>query len=396
MISSSKNVPSPPQRESIDDRLANQSAAPEESGYEKDSPADDMTPAELNKLLGNPLDLDSENPVKAHAEPFTGTVAQKVTMSIAVFLPLIGTAVAIAWMWQYGWMGWMYLVLMMGGWYLTGMGITIGFHRLLTHRSFECHPAVRWFWTAAGACAIEGSPLLWCAIHRRHHQLSDEEGDPHSPHLHDGSIKGILKGFYHAHTGWLFREYWEPPRYKRYVPDLLNDKICMHVDKWYLVYVVASFVAPAAIAGLVTMSWSGLWLGLLWGGFARMLFTQHITWSINSFCHIFGKRDYESGDQSTNNVLFGFVGHGEGWHNNHHAFPTSARHGLKWWQFDASWVVIRGLEMCGLVWSVKTPSPRAMENKRLDKKREDIKVVPKSKHDQVRKNEKQLEKDRVG
>lgn len=401
MISPSNDTPSIPDTESQDDlrrAVTGDSARDNKEDFATDTANVEISNTELNKLLGNPRDLEGENPVTAYDDDFTGTFAQKLTMSIAVFLPIIGTAVAVAWAWQYGFMGWLYLVLMVGGWYLAGMGITIGFHRLLTHRSFEAKPIVRWFWTAAGAYAIEGSPLLWCAIHRRHHQLSDNEGDPHSPHLHDGSVLGILKGFYHSHTGWLFREYWEPPKYKRYTPDLLNDKIVMHVDKWYFAYVIASFVIPFAIAGLVTMSWTGAMLGLFWGGFVRMLVTQHITWSINSFCHVFGKRDFESGDLSTNNKLFGVVAHGEGWHNNHHAFPTSARHGLKWWQVDTSWMVIRAMEAVGLVWAVKTPSKRAMENKRIGARKTPVtveKVVPKSVHDKKQENARKLEEDRV-
>ena len=315
-------------------------------------------------LLGNPLDREAASQPAAHVEAYVGSPKQKAMMLVAVILPLLGTAAAIAWMWQYGFMGWLYLGLMVGGWYLTGMGITIGFHRLLTHRSFESKPFVRWFWTAAGAMAVEGSPLVWCAIHRRHHQLSDHEGDPHSPHLHDGGFWNMLKGMWHAHTGWLFNEYWEPPKFERYVPDLTRDKIVMHIDRWYFTYVIASLIIPTAIAGLVTMSWTGALLGFIWGGLVRMLVTQHITWSINSVCHVFGGREFESGDLSTNNLIFGYVAHGEGWHNNHHAFPTSARHGLRWWQFDASWVVIRSMQMLGWVWNVKVPSERTMELKR--------------------------------
>lgn len=149
MISSSKNVPSPPQRDSVNRRANSPVGSPAETGYEKDLPQEAMPAAEFNKLLSNPLDVESNNPVTPNEEPFVGSFAQKLTMSIAVFLPLIGTAVAIAWMWQFGWMGWMYLGLMIGGWYLSGMGITIGFHRMMTHRSFESKPFVRWFWTVA-------------------------------------------------------------------------------------------------------------------------------------------------------------------------------------------------------------------------------------------------------
>ncbi|MCA9129768.1 MAG: fatty acid desaturase, partial [Planctomycetales bacterium] len=135
------------------------------------------------------------------------------------------------------------------------------------------------------------------------------------------------------------------------------------LDKYYGVVILATLLVPTAIAGLVTLSWTGAMLGLIWGGLARIFITHHITWSINSICHLFGSRDYDAGDDSRNNLIFGILGHGEGWHNNHHAFPTSARHGLKWWQFDLSWLIIRSLELCGLAWNVKLPSAKAMQAK---------------------------------
>lgn len=298
-----------------------------------------------------------------------GTTRQRVMMLVAVCLPIIGLIAGGALSWMYGFMGWTYLIVMLVGWKMTGMGITIGFHRLLTHRSFKSVAAVRFFWVAMGSMAVQGSPLLWCAIHRRHHQCSDNDGDPHSPHLHEGGWWQSLKGFTHAHLGWLFGNYWDPPKYERYVPELLQDKITMFAHRYYFGFVVASFVIPAAICGAIIGTWSAFWLGMLWGGLVRLFITQHVTWSINSVCHVFGKQEFESADLSTNNVVFGILAHGEGWHNNHHAFPSSARHGLLWWQFDLSWCIIRGLEMCRLVWDVKLPTKRAMDRKRLKLKR---------------------------
>jgi stearoyl-CoA desaturase (delta-9 desaturase) len=165
--------------------------------------------------------------------------------------------------------------------------------------------------------------------------------------------------------GWLFGKVWSEKSLQQYVPDLMTQRYTVLVDKFYPVAIFATLLIPAAIAGLVTMTWTGFWLGMIWGGAARMFMTHHVTWSINSICHIFGSRDFKSGDDSRNNVIFGILGHGEGWHNNHHAFPTSARHGLKWWQFDLSWLLIRGMEICGMAWDVKLPSAKAMEDKRL-------------------------------
>ncbi len=299
------------------------------------------------------------------APPAHPGAAHKITMLIAVVLPFLGVIAAIAGLWMVGWMGWLYLGMLIGGWIMTGLGITIGFHRLLTHRSFDTYNWVRAFWMAMGALSVEGSPLIWCAVHRRHHALSDQEGDPHSPHLHGDGFWNSIKGFCYAQVGWLFTGYWTSPELKRYVPDLLASPLLVKVDRMYYMWVIASLAIPAAIGGLVEMSWQGALLGLIWGGLVRIFVTHHITWSINSVCHIFGSRTYESADQSTNNVICGILGLGEGWHNNHHTFPTSARHGLAWWQFDLSWIIIRTMEVCGLAWNVRTPSQQAMEKRRV-------------------------------
>ena len=291
-------------------------------------------------------------------------VAHKIVMSLAVALPFLGVVAAIFLMWQFGWMSWLYLGLFIGGWLLTGLGITVGFHRLLTHRSFDTYSWVQTFWAVMGALAIEGSPLIWCAVHRKHHKHSDEEGDPHSPHLHGKGWWNSILGFVHAHTGWLFGRVWSDDTVKRFVPDLMAQPNLVRINRHYILFVIASLAIPALIGGLVTMTFTGALLGFLWGGLARAFFTHHVTWSINSICHIFGSKDYDSGDDSRNNLLFGILGHGEGWHNNHHAFPTSARHGLKWWQFDLSWLVIRGMQMLGLAWNVRLPNDRMMVSKR--------------------------------
>ena len=295
----------------------------------------------------------------------SGKFGHQLAMAIAVVGPFLGFVSLIACCWIYGSMNAFYLALLIGGWVLSGLGITIGFHRLLSHRSFDSFRWVKAMWMAFGALAVEGSPIMWCAIHRKHHQFSDLFGDPHSPRLHGNGWWNAVRGFTYAHTGWLFSGLWRSVDSEKYVPDLLEDKLLVAVDKVYYLWVLASLAIPAAIAGIVMQSWMAVWLGFLWGGLARIFLTHHITWSINSICHIFGSREFEAGDESRNNLLFGILGHGEGWHNNHHAFPTSARHGLRWWQFDLSWYIIRTMQMVGLAWDVRTPSARAQESKRL-------------------------------
>jgi stearoyl-CoA desaturase (delta-9 desaturase) len=286
-------------------------------------------------------------------------------MLTAVVLPLAGCLIGVALSWRFGFMGWLYLAMLVGGWLLTGMGITIGFHRLLTHRSFDTFRPVKLAWMTLGALSVEGSPLVWCAVHRRHHELSDQPGDPHSPHLHGAGFWNSLRGLWYGHAGWLFTGYWSAPDKQRYVPDLLTDPALVAVDRLYYLWVLVSLTLPAAIGGLGTWSWRGALLGLIWGGLVRIFVTHHITWSINSICHVFGRQDYNTHDDSRNNVICGLLGLGEGWHNNHHAFPTSARHGLAWWQFDLSWLIIRGMELVGLAWNVRLPTARAQAEKRL-------------------------------
>jgi stearoyl-CoA desaturase (delta-9 desaturase) len=286
-------------------------------------------------------------------------------MGWAVGLPFVGTVSAVGLLWQWGFMGWMYVGMLVGGWLLTGLGVTIGFHRLLTHRSFEAHRWLKLVWMALGALSVEGSPLVWCAIHRRHHELSDRPGDPHSPHLHGDSIVGLLRGLLHAQVGWLFTGYWTHSDLQRYVPDLLADRALVLIDRLYYLWVLISLGLPTLVGGLASWSWKGALLGLLWGGLVRIFITHHITWSINSLCHVFGRQEFEAPDHSRNNWLCGVLGLGEGWHNSHHAFPTSARHGLSWWQLDASWLIIRTMQLAGLAWNVHLPTERAMDSKRL-------------------------------
>ena len=294
------------------------------------------------------------------------SVGQKIAIVTGVFLPFLGCVIAASLLWRFGWMGWLYVALLLVGWVITGMGITVGFHRLLSHRAFETHRWTRAFWTILGAIAAQGPPFIWCATHRKHHELSDQPGDPHSPHLHgDGWFSGV-RGFVHSHFGWFMQYGANRDVVRRYVPDLIKDPLLVHVDRFYPIYIAFGLALPAVIGGLVTSSWFGALLGFLWGGLVRIFMVHHITWSINSVCHVFGSQTYRSEDQSRNNLICGILGHGEGWHNNHHAFPTSARHGLQWWQFDLSWLTILAMRTVGLAWNVRTPSSDALQAKLLD------------------------------
>ena len=329
--------------------------------------ADDHTTASRGLL--QPRSVFNE--VEGQPEPLASSpLSEKIIITSAVTIPLLACVYGGYQLWQYGWMTSLDLGLLVVGWYITGLGITVGFHRLLAHRSFETTRPVRYFWMSLGSLAVQGSPLMWCAVHRRHHQCSDKPGDPHSPHLHDGGVWQVLRGFVHSHTGWLYSPYWSDPSLKKFIPDLMSDKPAVVIDRFYYLWVIASLTIPALIGGLVvdglaTWSWQGAGTAFLWGGLVRICVTHHITWSINSVCHVFGKQDYQAGDASRNNVIFGFLAHGEGWHNNHHAFPNSARHGLKWWQFDLSWVLIRLMERLRVAWDVKVPAENMLAGRRL-------------------------------
>lgn len=251
----------------------------------------------------------------------------------------------------------------------TGLGVTVGFHRLLTHRSFKTGRFVRAALAILGSASIEGPAISWVADHRKHHAFSDQPGDPHSPHVDHGSgLRGELRGLAHAHVGWLFKHDQRGAR-ARYAPDLLADPVIRFVDRTFVVWAVAGLAVPfglgVAIGGSIT---TGL-TGLLWGGVVRLLVVHHVTYSINSICHTFGRRGFASRDESRNVFWLAPLSFGESWHNNHHAFPTSAEHGLSRWQIDPSALVIRGLESTGLAWDVVRISRERLERCRLSDRR---------------------------
>jgi stearoyl-CoA desaturase (delta-9 desaturase) len=274
-----------------------------------------------------------------------------------IILPFLGLVAAIVLLWGRGF-HWLHLALLAGMYTGTGLGVTIGFHRLLTHRSFETTRWVKFVLGVLGSMAVQGPVLRWVATHRRHHQHSDQPADPHSPHLHGHGIRGLLRGLWHAHMGWLFRP--DAPDLHRYVGDHARDPLMRRVSAWFPIWVLAGLLIPTAVGGLAAGSWSGALLGLIWGGLARVFLLHHVTWSINSVCHLWGTRPFDCDDHSRNNFLFGLLAWGEGWHNNHHAFPTSARHGLRWWQIDVSYAVIRTLAWLDLAWNIRMPAAEAM------------------------------------
>ena len=272
---------------------------------------------------------------------------------VTVITPLVAFAGAVVLFWGRG-ITLLDLMLCGGMYAVTMLGITLGYHRLFTHRSFKCVPAVRVALCIAGSMAAQGPVFFWVACHRRHHKCSDEAGDPHSPH-HDGhGLWESVRGLWHSHVGWMFSH--EPENYVRLVPDMIRDRQLMALNRFYFLWIFLGLVLPGAIAFAITGSGHAFLTGVLWGGLVRLFLVHHSTWSINSICHLFGSTPYDTGDHSRNNLVCALLTFGEGWHNNHHAFPTSARHGLRWWQCDVVFMMIRAMAAMKLAWDIRLPS----------------------------------------
>ncbi|MEF3273170.1 MAG: acyl-CoA desaturase [Chloroflexus sp.] len=262
------------------------------------------------------------------------TPLEKFVVLLIVVLPFLGTIYAMVMLWQQ-YVDWLDVTLMLILYVISGLGITIGFHRMLTHKSFETSRPMKALFLIMGCMALEGDPISWASTHIQHHAHSDDEEDPHSP----------LEGLWHSHVGWLFTHKHNIEMYGKW---LTKDPTIVWVSKTWYLWAALGILVPTLIAG---------WSGLIWGGLVRIFLTHHITWSVNSICHTFGRRDYNTRDASRNNFIVGLLAFGEGWHNNHHAFPRSAFHGLRWWQIDISAYIIRALEKLGLVWNVYRVKP---------------------------------------
>jgi stearoyl-CoA desaturase (Delta-9 desaturase) len=269
-------------------------------------------------------------------------------------LPFVGTLIALGLLF-YRPIGAVEISLFFAMWLVTGLGLTVGYHRLFTHRAFSAGAVTSCILIIMGSMAGRGSMLSWVAMHRRHHELSDHEGDLHSPNLHGTTGLERLRGFLHAHLTWMIEH--DYPNVAHYVPDLMAERTLVAVNRQYYAWVLLGLLVPAAIGGLVIGSWWGAFSGFLWGGVVRMFVVEQSMSAINSVMHTFGSRRFTTrGDNSRNLGVMALLAWGEGWHNNHHAFPYSAAFGLRWFEFDPGFMLIRFLEALGLVWDVKVPS----------------------------------------
>ncbi|WP_148282348.1 acyl-CoA desaturase [Corallococcus coralloides] len=247
--------------------------------------------------------------------------------------------------------------------FLVGMGLTIGYHRHFTHRSYKAVTPVRVALAVLGCMAGQGPVVFWVALHRMHHEFSDREGDPHSPNLAGTSRLQRLKGLFHGYIGWTVQH--PVPNANFYARDLLTDKAVMWVNRRYYVWILLGLALPAGMGFLLTGTPYGALEGLLMGGLARMFALHNIIWWITSFAHVFGTRDYRSRDLSTNNAWLALPTLGESWHNNHHGYPTAAILTFRWWQVDISGMVIAVMEKLGLVWDVSRPTAAELEARRV-------------------------------
>jgi stearoyl-CoA desaturase (Delta-9 desaturase) len=297
-------------------------------------------------------------------EPVANETLDRFLTGTATVVPFVAVGGAAVLTWQ-SLLHWSDVLIFAVLYLLTGLGITVGFHRHLTHRAFKAKKWVRATFAAFGSMAIEGPVIAWVADHRKHHAFTDVPGDPHSPHVdHGHGWRGAIRGLVHAHLGWIFL-HTERGKKDRYAPDLIADPTISFIDRTFVMWVAIGLAAPFVLGVVIGGSLITGLTGLLWGGLVRVFLLHHVTYSINSLCHFFGRKRFDTGDESRNLLWLAPLSFGESWHNNHHAFPTSARHGLKAWELDISAGVIRVLEKLGLVWDVVRIPPERQARKAL-------------------------------
>jgi stearoyl-CoA desaturase (delta-9 desaturase) len=290
-------------------------------------------------------------------------IVEQVTLYVFVIVPFLALAAVVPAVWGWG-LSWTDVALFVGFYFLTLLGVTVGYHRHFTHGSFKANRALRVALAAIGGMAVQGPVVQWVADHRRHHAFADREGDPHSPWRYGAGARNLAKGMWHAHLGWLFDR--RQTNADRYAPDLVRDTAVRRTSRLFILWAFLTFALPALIGGLATMSWTGAWSAFFWAGLVRVALLHHVTWSINSVCHVVGNRPFTSRDRATNFWPLAILSGGESWHNLHHADPTCARHGVLRGQIDVSARVIWMFEKLGWAWDVKWPDPVRLAAKRHD------------------------------
>jgi len=320
----------------------------------------------MTELLNAPVttieyDGDESRPLQQLPSTEFQARWEQVALALFIAVPLAAVLASGFVLWGNG-LSWVDLTLAVVFYAVSGHGITIGFHRYLTHGSFKANRPLRTALAVAGSLAIEGPPTRWVADHRRHHAFSDEEGDPHSPWRYGSSFRGLTRGLWHAHVGWLFDV--EQTDQKRFAPDLLADKDIARVNRLFPLWVAVSMLLPAVLGGLLTWSWTGALTAFFWASLVRVALLHHVTWSINSICHTWGTRPFVTKDRAVNVWWLAVLSMGESWHNLHHADPTCARHGVDKGQLDSSARVIRWFERLGWARDVRWPKPERLAARR--------------------------------
>lgn len=326
------------------------------------APPETVLPPDAESIMDRALEEEGPPDVPGVREPSAKEIRFQRRMAVILTVgPLLGVLTAVVLLWGQG-ISRLDLGLLVGFYTATALGVTVGFHRLFTHRGYEVPTWLRAVLAVFGSMAVQGSVIDWVATHRRHHAYADEYGDPHSPHLVLGSgLRGVLKGLWHAHMGWMFVP--DGTMSSRWAPDLEDEPVMVTIDRWFPGLALASFFLPAVIGFALTGTLWGTFTAFIWGSVVRIFLLHHVTWSINSICHFFGEQPFDTRDEATNNWPLALLSLGESWHNNHHAFPTSVRHGLLRGQVDVSWTVIRTMERLGLAKNLRLPSRRVIDRK---------------------------------
>ena len=312
-----------------------------------------------NTEFSSPTGSSSKTKIKRGID-YLQTIYRRLSL-VTILIPFLGSVVAIGLLWYSG-IGPVEVGLLLGMYALTTLGIEVGFHRHFSHRAFQTTTPIRVILAILGAMAAQGGVIFWVAHHRRHHQCTDQAGDPHSPNLHGDGIWGRLRGLWHAQVGWLLEG--EITTSSMFAKDLLRDPVIFKVNELQQIWVILGLVIPGVLGGILTGTWMGAFQGFLWGGLVRVFLGQHVINSTNSICHVYGGRPFISNDHSTNNIWLAIPSCGQSWHNNHHAFPNSAIAGLKWWQIDPGTWAIRALEFAGLAWKINVPTEEMIEAKK--------------------------------
>jgi stearoyl-CoA desaturase (Delta-9 desaturase) len=306
--------------------------------------------------------MSNPGPLPSDVQPVEHETRDRIITGIVTVLPFLALGFAAWQVWGSA-LHWMDLFLFLSVYVVTGLGITIGFHRHLTHRAFKTHDWLRGLLAILGSAAIEGPVISWVADHRKHHAFADVDGDPHSPHVDHGvGWDGALRGLFYAHMGWLFNHTRRGNK-ARFAPDLVADPVISWVDRTFITWAILGLMVPFAAGWAIGGDLLAGLSGLLWGGLVRVFVLHHFTYSVNSLCHVYGKREFETKDHSRNLALIAIPTLGEAFHNSHHAFPTSSTHGLRWYQVDISALIIDGMEKVNLVWDVVRVSPERLAAK---------------------------------